>query len=170
MCLTVRGPRPVHPWLLTPPVTCCCCPVTVFAVASLGCCPRPPHTQPATKKKQRLDVDGSAAATGGDSGSTTIFCGNLPWSATEEQISALFADCGEVTGVRIGEWPPSCRGLLACGVVPSLCTGLGWHAHIRCSARLSCLAARISFGQECALLPQGGRQVQCSGCVVVPRT
>jgi hypothetical protein len=69
--------------------------------------------QPATKKKQRLDVDGSAAATGGDSGSTTIFCGNLPWSATEEQISALFADCGEVTGVRIGECGICCvRNLL----------------------------------------------------------
>jgi RNA recognition motif-containing protein len=59
--------------------------------------------QPAAKKKQRLDVDGSAAATGADGGSTTIFCGNLPWSATEEQISELFADCGEVTGVRIGK-------------------------------------------------------------------
>jgi hypothetical protein len=68
-----------------------------------------PFEQPAAKKKQRLDVDGSAAATGTDGGSTTIFCGNLPWSATEEQISELFADCGEVTGVRIGTSSPSAR-------------------------------------------------------------
>jgi RNA recognition motif-containing protein len=50
-----------------------------------------------------VDVDGGAAA-GGEPESKTVFVGNLPWSATDEGISALFADCGEVTGVRIGEW------------------------------------------------------------------
>ena len=48
-------------------------------------------------------MDGTAAAANGEAQPTTIFVGNLPWSATEEQISGLFADCGEVTGVRIGE-------------------------------------------------------------------
>jgi RNA recognition motif-containing protein len=65
--------------------------------------PPPASLQPAAKKKQRLDVNGTAAAAGGEPQSSTIFVGNLPWSATEEQISGLFADCGEVTGVRIGE-------------------------------------------------------------------
>jgi len=66
--------------------------------------PLPPLLpQAAAKKKQRLDVNGTAAATGGDGETKTVFVGNLPWSATEEQISELFADCGEVSGVRIGE-------------------------------------------------------------------
>jgi RNA recognition motif-containing protein len=59
--------------------------------------------QPAAKK-QRLDVNGTAATPASAGGaSSTIFVGNLPWSATEDDIANLFADCGEVKGVRIGE-------------------------------------------------------------------
>jgi RNA recognition motif-containing protein len=32
---------------------------------------------------------------------TTIFVANIPWSATEEDLSELFAEFGQVTGVRI---------------------------------------------------------------------
>jgi RNA recognition motif-containing protein len=35
--------------------------------------------------------------------STTVFVGNLPWSATEEELREFFAECGEILGVRIGE-------------------------------------------------------------------
>lgn len=152
MCLTVRGPRPAHTWLLTPPTCCvlllsrhccCCCAITWLL-------PALPPLQPATKKKQRLDVDGSAAATGGDSGSTTIFCGNLPWSATEEQISALFADCGEVTGVRIGEWWRPFPSVAACSRV--VCSALAVphrsraaRLHIACITKGISLAWRPAF-------------------------
>jgi RNA recognition motif-containing protein len=33
-----------------------------------------------------------------------LFVGNLPWSATKEELQELFADFGEVTAVRIREW------------------------------------------------------------------
>jgi hypothetical protein len=76
-----------------------------------------PYFQPAAKK-QRLDVNGTAATPAAAAGgSSTIFVGNLPWSATEDDIAGLFADCGEVTGVRIGEWAAwrqPCSLLLAC--------------------------------------------------------
>lgn len=59
--------------------------------------------QPAAKK-QRVDVNGTAATPAAAAGaSSTIFVGNLPWSADQDSIAALFADCGEVTSVRIGE-------------------------------------------------------------------
>jgi nucleolin len=54
--------------------------------------------QPAAKK-QRVEVNGGAA--GGES--STVFVGNLPWSATEESLREYFAECGEMGAVRLGE-------------------------------------------------------------------
>ncbi|KAI9330471.1 hypothetical protein DFJ73DRAFT_648275, partial [Zopfochytrium polystomum] len=48
--------------------------------------------QPAAKKTKSDDAAEPA---------TTIFIGNLPWSADEDSIAAEFADCGEVTSVRL---------------------------------------------------------------------
>ena len=62
-------------------------------------CLLPPSLQPAPKK-QRLDVDGGSAPAGE---TTTVFVGNLPWSATEDELKEFFAECGEINGVRIGE-------------------------------------------------------------------
>lgn len=61
--------------------------------------------QPAKKTKKN---DGEAAAksdvdTAATNGSRTIFCKNLPWGATDEDLGGFFADCGEVTECRIGE-------------------------------------------------------------------
>jgi hypothetical protein len=94
--------RPEH---CTPPahtahtVWCCLCEIPC------GCrCTDPLllQTPAPAKKKQRVEVNGGATPAA-EGGSTTIFVGNLPWSATEDDIAGLFADCGEVTGVRIGE-------------------------------------------------------------------
>lgn len=35
--------------------------------------------------------------------SSTVFVGNLPWSATEDELREFFAECGEIVSVRIGE-------------------------------------------------------------------
>jgi RNA recognition motif-containing protein len=35
--------------------------------------------------------------------SETIFVGNLPWSATKDEITELFSDFGQVVNVRIRE-------------------------------------------------------------------
>lgn len=76
-------------------------------------------------------MNGTAAATGGDGETKTVFVGNLPWSATEEQISELFADCGEVSGVRIGE---SSLLLLLLLLVNSFCSCT---CMLKCIVRLS---------------------------------
>ena len=52
----------------------------------------------APKAAAKSDVDTSAT-----NGSRTIFCKNLPWGATDEDLGGFFADCGEVTECRIGE-------------------------------------------------------------------
>ena len=44
----------------------------------------------------------SEADTSATNGSKTVFCKNLPWGATDEDLSGFFADCGEVTDCRIG--------------------------------------------------------------------
>lgn len=36
----------------------------------------------------------------------SIFMKNLPWKASEDDIAEFFADCGEVTAVRLGEASP----------------------------------------------------------------
>ena len=59
----------------------------------------------APKAAAKSDVDTSKT-----NGSKTVFSKNLPWGATEEQLSNFFADCGEVTDCRIGRVlvaPPS---------------------------------------------------------------
>ncbi|MDD2430906.1 MAG: RNA-binding protein [Firmicutes bacterium] len=33
--------------------------------------------------------------------SKTLYVGNLPWSATEDELKAAFSECAEVVGVRI---------------------------------------------------------------------
>ena len=50
------------------------------------------------KAAEKSGVDASAAQ-----GSRTIFCKNLPWSTSDEDLAGFFADCGEVTECRIGE-------------------------------------------------------------------
>ena len=52
----------------------------------------------APKAAAKSDVDTAAT-----NGSRTIFCKNLPWGATDEDLGGFFADCGEVTECRIGE-------------------------------------------------------------------
>ena len=51
----------------------------------------------APKAAAKSEVDTSAT-----NGSKTVFCKNLPWGATDEDLSGFFADCGEVTDCRIG--------------------------------------------------------------------
>lgn len=68
----------------------------------------------APKAAAKSEVDTSAT-----NGSKTVFCKNLPWGATDEDLSGFFADCGEVTDCRIGmlRMPPAlpylCSDLLA---------------------------------------------------------
>lgn len=50
--------------------------------------------------EEPTSTDATSAAA--DTGCTTIFCGNLPWSVDEDMIKAVFKDCGEITGVRWG--------------------------------------------------------------------
>lgn len=57
---------------------------------------------PAANKKAKGGDDSAAQ------GSTTVFIKNLPWSATDEELANFFADCGEVTEVRIGAHLPVC--------------------------------------------------------------
>ena len=69
----------------------------------------------APKAAAKSEVDTSAT-----NGSKTVFCKNLPWGATDEDLSGFFADCGEVTDCRIGMMRTSpavaslCPDLLAC--------------------------------------------------------
>ena len=65
--------------------------------------------QPVKKAKKN---DGAAAPkaaakpeanVGAANGSRTIFCKNLPWSATDEDLAGFFADCGSVSECRIGK-------------------------------------------------------------------
>lgn len=73
----------------------------------------------ATPKKAK-QADGSAANVDASAaqGSRTIFCKNLPWSATEDDLAGFFADCGTVVEVRLGE----CLSLRD----PMLCKYLPW--------------------------------------------
>ncbi|KAI9354321.1 hypothetical protein DFJ73DRAFT_827395 [Zopfochytrium polystomum] len=60
--------------------------------------------KPVSKKRAAESAAQSAAKkTKSDAAepATTIFLGNLPWSADEDSIAAEFADCGEVTSVRL---------------------------------------------------------------------
>ena len=63
--------------------------------------------QPVKKAKKNDGAAPKAAAksevdTSATNGSKTVFCKNLPWGATDEDLSGFFADCGEVTDCRIG--------------------------------------------------------------------
>jgi nucleolin len=66
-------------------------------------------------KKQRVEVNDGGDA---EPASATVFVGNLPWSATEEELREFFAECGEINSVRIGEGAPAARttGLAGRGV------------------------------------------------------
>lgn len=44
-----------------------------------------------------------AAAAAEDDGNVSIFIKNLPWKVTEDDVAEFFADCGEVSAVRLGE-------------------------------------------------------------------
>ncbi|KAI8471218.1 MAG: hypothetical protein J3K34DRAFT_237619, partial [Monoraphidium minutum] len=48
-------------------------------------------------KKPRVEVE----AADGEEKSSTVFVGNLPWSATEEELREFFAECGDINTVRI---------------------------------------------------------------------
>ncbi|EFJ52840.1 hypothetical protein VOLCADRAFT_54847 [Volvox carteri f. nagariensis] len=61
------------------------------------------------KKKQRLDVEGNAAATNGGTDSTRVFVGNLSWKATEDDVRKHFKDCGKIVNVRMGVDPETGR-------------------------------------------------------------
>lgn len=43
-----------------------------------------------------------------ESDTDTIFVGNLPWSATRDEIKGLFSEFGQVVDVRIRELPITC--------------------------------------------------------------
>lgn len=58
-----------------------------------------PQPQEPAAKKQRVEVNGG----GDEPASATVFVGNLPWSATEEELREFFAECGDINSVRIGE-------------------------------------------------------------------
>lgn len=84
----------------------------------------PVYLQPAKKTKKN---DGEAAPkaaaksevdTSATKGSTTIFCKNLPWTASDEDLAGFFADCGTATQIRIGQ-PPS--SLLAVRLLTVCC-------------------------------------------------
>jgi hypothetical protein len=87
-------------------------------------------------------VNGTAATPASAGGaSSTIFVGNLPWSATEDDIAGLFADCGEVKGVRIGECT---RGASSTpGIVDGASTSLlcSWLVLVSCTHAWSSSAA-----------------------------
>lgn len=54
--------------------------------------------KPAAKKAK---VEAAPAAAAGES--STVYMGNLPWSATEDSIKAFYKGTGKVTAVRIRE-------------------------------------------------------------------
>ena len=66
---------------------------------------RKADTDAAATPKKAKQADGSAANVDASAaqGSRTIFCKNLPWSATEDDLAGFFADCGTVVDVRLGE-------------------------------------------------------------------
>lgn len=56
-----------------------------------------PAPTPAAKK-QKTEVPNVE-----DDGNVSIFIKNLPWKVTEDDVAEFFADCGEVSAVRLGE-------------------------------------------------------------------
>lgn len=66
----------------------------------------------APKAAAKSEVDTSAT-----NGSKTVFCKNLPWGATDEDLSGFFADCGDVTDCRIGMLLAYTLFILICGVL-----------------------------------------------------
>lgn len=59
----------------------------------------------AATKKQKLDLNTSKVTAVSADAPDTVFVGNMPWSATDEDLGGLFADYGEVVNVRIGQSP-----------------------------------------------------------------
>ncbi|KAJ3119886.1 hypothetical protein HK098_005077 [Nowakowskiella sp. JEL0407] len=58
---------------------------------------RAAHSEVKSNKKSKLN-DGTTAV---NEDNTTVFVGNLPWTATEKELSDFFADCGVVLSARI---------------------------------------------------------------------
>jgi hypothetical protein len=61
--------------------------------------PRLRQAPPAKKAKTAAPAKADASAA---QGSCTIFIKNLAWSATEDDLTDFFKDCGAVENVRIG--------------------------------------------------------------------
>lgn len=55
--------------------------------------------KPAAKKAKTEE-----AAAAADDGNVSIFIKNLPWKVDEDGVANFFADCGEITAVRLGKF------------------------------------------------------------------
>ena len=113
--------------------------------------------QPVKKAKKNDGAAAPKAAAKSEAdttnGSKTVFCKNLPWGATDEDLSGFFADCGDVTDCRIGMQHPA------------LCfSSASPHVH-RPSLRLP--AKRLHILQRLRLYPVTGiaLEYQASCCV-----
>lgn len=56
--------------------------------------------KPVAKKPKK---EAAAVPQEEDDGNVGIFIKNLPWKVTEDDVAEFFADCGEVSAVRLGK-------------------------------------------------------------------
>ena len=121
--------------VLAPQLTSLC----LFAAEPAGK-KRKADTDAAATPKKAKQADGSAANVDASAaqGSRTIFCKNLPWSATEDDLAGFFADCGTVVDVRLGKHLASRDYMLFKACPGRISTGCGSAVAVACS-HLPCL-------------------------------
>ena len=117
---------------------------------------RKADTDAAATPKKSKQADGSAANVDASAaqGSRTIFCKNLPWSATEDDLAGFFADCGTVVDVRLGERLSSRQHMLSESLPWQTMSCLWWRrgyalVSIHPACHPTCEACEGLFGHSC---------------------